>query len=513
MIGNHAIEDIFKGMKKLPTLPGIAMKILEAVRNEESYLKEIGDILSKDPPLSGEVLKIINSPFYGLQTKITTVPHAVNLLGINTVKNLALSFSLVKNACQKGRDSFEYSRFWKDSMIGALTAKLVAQRIVPTLQEDAFFLGLLQNIGILALCQCMPEQYCLVMKEKQASGCSDHEAENHILGFSHMDIGAHLVKSWGLPETFHIPIRYHHRPEEMKKRTPEIQILTRILHFSSLFIDFFNFPDKTFKLGILDYFAKEYGFSSKFQMEALVEQIHEQTRNVFPLFEIEMSEGESYMQMIEEARKELINVSSNFMARLLEQQKLIEQLKEQATRDGLTGLLNYQTFYGLLGKELRRAKRYGSPVSLVIADIDLFKRVNDKYGHLAGDHVLKRVAQCFEATLRETDIVARYGGEEFAIIMPATGSQGAWIGAERLRETFSSLQITYESQKIPITMSFGIASLASGRLISANDFIKIADLRLYDAKRSGRNRCCLISDRDEAWEAKNDPHPMTSSPH
>ena len=108
-------EQIVRNIEDLPTLPGIAMRILEAVKKEGANLEEIGDVLSTDPPLSAKVLKIINSPFYALPRKITSVPHAVSLLGINTVKSLALSFSLVKGF-KKGRSEFDYTLFWKTSL-------------------------------------------------------------------------------------------------------------------------------------------------------------------------------------------------------------------------------------------------------------------------------------------------------------------------------------------------------------------------------------------------------------
>jgi HD-like signal output (HDOD) protein len=161
------IEDVIKDLKKLPTLPGIAIKILEAIKDEETGVSEIADILSKDPSLSAEVLKAINSPFYGLPTKITSVSHAANMLGINTVKSLALSFSLVKNFQDKKPNGFDYHSFWKDSLIGATSAKILSEKLLPNFSEDAFFLGLLQNIGILAMNQSMPDQYVLVLQEKE----------------------------------------------------------------------------------------------------------------------------------------------------------------------------------------------------------------------------------------------------------------------------------------------------------------------------------------------------------
>jgi two-component system cell cycle response regulator len=161
-------------------------------------------------------------------------------------------------------------------------------------------------------------------------------------------------------------------------------------------------------------------------------------------------------------------------------------------RDSLTNLLNYRTFHEFLEKECYRAKKYDKPLSLVLADIDDFKRVNDTYGHLAGDHVLTTLALLLQDSMRESDTVARYGGEEIAIILPDTTPDGALALCERLRKAIASLQIDYEGSKISITVSVGIATLASGQEPSRIDLIRRADSALYKAKDSGKNRVCLF---------------------
>ena len=253
----NKIEEIIKGLEKLPTLPGIAMKILELVRSEDTNLKEIADVFSTDPPLSAKVLKLINSPFYGVRTQVTSVPHAVNLLGLNTVKNLALSFSLLRDYPKVNKEDFDYTSFWKQSLIGAVSCKLIAEKVIPSFAEDAFFLGLIHNIGILALIRCMPQQYSLVLKEKDRTLCSYHEAENQILGFNHMEIGGSLIRTWGLPETFSTPVLYHHNPEELKTKDSKIELLTKVLSLSSLFIDLDTFADKKLYLAMLEFYVKE----------------------------------------------------------------------------------------------------------------------------------------------------------------------------------------------------------------------------------------------------------------
>ena len=213
---------------------------------------------------------------------------------------------------------------------------------------------------------------------------------------------------------------------------------------------------------------------------------------IFPLFDIKIEEEKAYLEMIDAAREELINLSTDFMHKLLEQKRLIESLREETIRDALTNLFNYQRFQESLEKEVYRAKRYNFQLSVILADIDYFKAVNDTYGHLAGDYSLKKIAECLKDSLRGSDSAARYGGEEFAFILPETDPDGAFIVAERLRKDIDSMRIDYEGKNISITMSFGIASFDPANDTSKTDLIKKADHALYQAKKAGRNKCRLF---------------------
>ena len=488
------IDKALMGIDKLPTLPGIAIRILELVKKKNSNLNEIADIISSDPPLSAAVLKTINSSLFGLSSKITTVPRAVSMLGIDAVKNLALSFSLIKANRNGDNNFFNFSGYWKDSLVGAVSSKLIAKNLCPDEAEDAFFLGLLHNIGILTIVQCMPKQYSLVLQEKPQSHSDFHQAESQILGFNHMEVGEYLSRKWGFPEIFTIPIRFHHYPEQLEGRHDNrIELFTKILHTASAFIDFFSIPDKTLGLGLIDSHIKAYGFCGKLKPEEILLQVQEQAASAFPLFKLKMDKETDYSKIIEEARDELINVSSDTLNRFFEQQKQIERLRTLATHDGLTGLLNHQKFNETLEIEMGRSKRYRNPLSLIFADIDYFKQVNDTYGHLAGDHALRVISTFLRDQVRTSDIVARYGGEEFGIILPEIPVEGAIAAIERLRRGLSELQIKYEGKKLTnITLSFGVASFSSEENISKNDFLKQADEAMYRAKRNGRNNCCIF---------------------
>ncbi|HAA54954.1 MAG TPA: GGDEF domain-containing protein [Myxococcales bacterium] len=166
-----------------------------------------------------------------------------------------------------------------------------------------------------------------------------------------------------------------------------------------------------------------------------------------------------------------------------------EELYKLATMDGLTMVHNKRFFLDCLDREFSRAIRYKRHLSLILLDLDHFKQINDTYGHLAGDYVLKRTARLAQSHVRREDIFARYGGEEFALLLPETDRWQALQIAEKLRQLIESQQIFYDKMNIRVTLSLGVA-MAGAETQDAAHLIKEADTYLYHAKRNGRNRVC-----------------------
>ena len=488
----ESIAAFVEGIENLPTLPGIAMKILNEVQKEEPNVNEISDILSTDPPLSAKVLKLVNSSFFNLPSKILSVHHAIKMLGIAMVKNIALSFSLVNSYQNKRINGFDYPSFWKNSLIGAVSAELLTKRLDHKLLENAFFMGLLQDIGTLTLGHCMSKQYNQLLSEMDRTIALSHVAENRFFGHNHQEIGEYLMKSWGLPETLCIPIGFHHNPESLETPQRDIQMLTKILHLSSLFIELFNSKSKGLILYLLNHKIKSYGFSDSIDVDRIVEETHQRTEQVFPMFEIQLNRDDEYAQILQVAKMELSKISADMISSLLEQRNEIQLLKQQVARDGMTDLFNHNHFRETLQTEISRAERYNAPLSLIMADIDKFKTINDTYGHIVGDRVIKAVAGCLKQKLRDSDRIARYGGDEFAVILPETGAEGALKTAERVRKTVDGLRIKYDGNIINLTMSVGVFSFRLEEKISTDESIKRADNALYQAKKRGRNQCCVF---------------------
>jgi two-component system, cell cycle response regulator len=166
-----------------------------------------------------------------------------------------------------------------------------------------------------------------------------------------------------------------------------------------------------------------------------------------------------------------------------------EEIYRLTTVDGLTQVFNRRYFVETLEREIGRALRYRRELSLIMFDIDRFKGVNDSFGHLAGDHVLKHLASVIKTRIRREDVLARYGGEEFAIVLPEIDNANCLPFAEKIRQIVERTDFKFENVRIPVTISMGIATV-DGEVIDPQTLTKRADERLYEAKASGRNRVC-----------------------
>jgi len=180
--------------------------------------------------------------------------------------------------------------------------------------------------------------------------------------------------------------------------------------------------------------------------------------------------------------------------RLIEELVTLRQassaLEQLVHTDTLTGLFNYRHFALVLEQELERTRRTGQPTSMILMDLDFFKRVNDTWGHESGNLVLRQSAELIKKTLRKIDVPCRYGGEEFAIILPGTNLALAVSVANRLRNSIMTTPVDLVEGQIEYTASMGVDSYIMGDAVNAEDFVKQVDAQLYRAKDEGRNRVC-----------------------
>ncbi len=491
----------------LPTPPAVAARILQAIREEGVSGKELGEIVSTDPALTVKILKLVNSPFYGFLSRVNSIERAVGILGINAVKNIALSFVVMKsiNRLSTSDDGFNMQYFWKRAITSAVSAELLSQNIGVN-KENTFVAGLLMDIGVPVMYSLNPFKYKRVMTEKRTGNINTTEAERRVFGFDHQLVGKELLKNWYIPEVIYRPIGTHHEPESDSNE------MVKILYISDIISSIYHGTKNTEKLYSLRRLLEKWFGVSDDVMEKLLDEVGERTVEILDAFEIPAGNMKPYSLLLQEANEELQKLNLSYENLIIELKRakqnaeelarqLMEanrKLQELAFRDGLTGLYNHRFFQETLDKELKRVERYRHPLAVLMIDIDHFKRINDTYGHPKGDVVLKEIGRLIMDNVRSTDIPARYGGEEFSIILPETTYSGAFKLAERLRKRVEELSFNFRSEAVNVTVSIGGASLSGRCMIKKNILLETADRALYESKSKGRNRTTLYRFHDTA---------------
>jgi diguanylate cyclase (GGDEF)-like protein len=207
----------------------------------------------------------------------------------------------------------------------------------------------------------------------------------------------------------------------------------------------------------------------------------------------------SKVDAFRESELQSLESVADICANSIQNAHYVERVKQLAYLDGLTGIFNRRFFELRIMEEVERARRYGSTMAVIMTDIDQFKRLNDEFGHLLGDEVLRQVSSVFHQQLRKTDVVCRYGGEEFALLLTQTNAEQAFVVAEKLRRMVEKWQ--FPGVPRAITISAGVAAFPQhGK--NRDELVRAADSGLYLAKQNGRNRVCITNTAEAASNGK-----------
>ena len=492
---------------ELPTLSTVASRLISITAEDDTTIGDIASLISKDISLSAKILKVVNSSFYSFPQQIGTIHQASSILGTNAVRSLVLSFSFLKPDQQK-KDSFDYATFWEKSLFEAVASRMLMTAIEAEDSEEGFVAGLLQNLGVLILARAFPEEYKQVDKLVADKGIKRCHAEKMTIGADHPFIASSVVQGWGFPEALVEPIRYHHEPHKLKTKDSKLKQLTSVVSLSGILSTVYTAtkPDEvvtSFKLQ-----AKRRLALTDKKLEDFLDRVHTEVEETAKFFDLTIKNQKSVAEVLQIANAELsvLNLSYEQMNRSLvektvqlelltvELEKKNKILERLANVDGLTEAFNHRYFQNFLDREIKRADRNTYTLSVVMIDIDHFKKFNDSYGHQVGDYILRQFSEIARESLREYDLFARYGGEEFTMVLPETNAVDAEIVAEKLRDTIASHSFKHELETYHITASFGVAEMTPSQdKFAKSELIGYADEALYEAKKKGRNRVCTYT--------------------
>ena len=232
-------EEVVAACKQLPTIPAVALEVLRLSRDEDVNLRDIAEVISRDVALSGRLLKVVNSSFYGLPRKIASVNQAVVVLGLASVKTLALGFSLAGNISGSIGGEWGLDGFWRRSLMAAVAARTFAEKRIPLLREEAFTTGLLADIGTLAMSEAFHGEYDDLFIRNDRGHNDTVQLERDRFSLDHQTVGRLMAESWQLPELLTIPLANHHYPEGVGDVDPMVVELTRVVFTANLCAEIF----------------------------------------------------------------------------------------------------------------------------------------------------------------------------------------------------------------------------------------------------------------------------------
>lgn len=496
-LDGDAVQPFASQIDRLPTLPAVAIEVLELTRDPDVRIDHLIAVLSRDPALSARLVRLANSSVFRRGEAVATLREAAMRLGLKTVKVMALSFTLAQAMPQRTDHGFDHGAFWRRSVVTTVAARTLARLVRCPYEDEAFLCGLLGRIGELMLA----EMGSRPTPDGHGAG-PDQAGPSRPLADASDDtlcvIGSQVLRHWQLPEIIWRPVRFQYCPEQVPPTCPpSVRAVAQILRVADATATFITGPGEARDVAwAADLAARYFGFSAP-QTESFVAGLEGGIFETAMLLNTGAPCTEGHDALLERARQQLVAVSLEAAVDLqtvsqragaleLHNRELVDRLHI----DALTGLPDRARFEAFLEARVREgaARRRPDPLAVVMIDVDGFKEVNDAYGHLAGDALLRSVAESLRTSVRSGSFVGRIGGDEFVAVLPGVDIDCLEGIAERIRLRVAERSIIFEGIRLTVTVSVGAA--CAGRVRNARQgqlLMARADALLYEAKHAGRN--------------------------
>ncbi len=499
---SNAFVDSVLSAENLPSLPNVAIEVLALSRKPDATADDLAAIVQNDPAISARLLQIVNSALYGLPRKIGSVRQAISMLGVRSVTVTVLTCILVDSIKGQAAGEMSLEAYWRKSLGSAAAARMLGRHSCESLAEEAFVVGLLSDIGIMAAWRSAPQEYGAVFQRAESERIPLHELEQEVFGVDHAVLSASLLRRWRLPDNLASAVEGHHgrQVSGVDRETAKlVQVAYHAANISSLFCGE-ACPSKLNK--IRDECLAGLGVDSS-ALENVLVSLSPSVQETANALSVEIGATVNYDQLKADAAVRLAGLSieaeaerAKYAEREMVAQSHVDQLRKEnlailevASTDKLTNLSNRAAFDQAMEQMLNQARISASSLAVIFIDIDFFKHFNDDHGHHVGDEALKVVAHALRSSLGGLGVVARYGGEEFVAIIAGASEPECRNCAEGARKAVEQAKVHAADQALSVTISVGIAfAIAWPEATTPDQIIKLADEQLYKAKRAGRNR-------------------------
>ncbi|MCB9849443.1 MAG: HDOD domain-containing protein [Phycisphaerales bacterium] len=484
---------------KMPSSPALAAQIIELAEDPNSTVDQFANIIQLDPALVARLLSMTNSAAYGQRHEVTTIQRAVSVLGIYRVRTVSLGFQLVGHLGRLGGCSFDMPHFWQQSLLRGCLGRELAEHVVPSCADEAFLIGLLQDCGMLMLVQLLGQTYAELCGDTSLTPTAFYLAEKRSQRYDHAETAGALAREWKLPPTIVENLAAHHT-EPPFVESPTVADQLRSVTYLIGAISLGNGETDNKNEPALGQFAYEHFGLDESGIELVIAAAAEAYDEMARALKGIVPDDLDVTDLLSKANAHLTSAVETERRESSEQQAQLKtalgEYRDRAARDPLTGVLNRGALTESISLAVQQARQTHQAVTVLFLDLDNFKKLNDNFGHHAGDEVLRGAAQALKECVPNAGNVGRYGGEEFVLVTTGLTEPDAHALGEKVVASIRAIDFSALGLPGPVTCSLGALWAMPGADVTGDSITKAADELMYQAKRSGKNRCCFRAQSD-----------------
>lgn len=494
---NPEVLEKILACNKLPTLPAVAMRVVELTNNDNVSMKSLADAIQNDQALAAKVLRTVNSSLYGLRQRCSCINQAIVMLGLSAVKTLALGFTLVGAIKDSTDDGLDMGEHWRRALCTAIAAKAIATHARLPNPEECFLGGLLQDIGMIALYITLGHDYTRVIAEARGDHRAIVRLELASLATQHPDVGAMLVGRWKLPDALVMPIKYHERPTA----APQEHISTcRAVGLGNLVADILSMPPNAVALRRYYKSAESWFGMTEPQADDVLKLVSHQKREVAALLSVPTAAVADAADIIRQARKLLGSMD------VIEQYAAtddggrspgVDASQDPHTTDELTGVAGRRRFDQTFIAAFEQARAAPTPLALAIFAVDGLDQITTDFGPDVRDTVLIAISGRLERAFASVHaLVGRFDTDRFAVLLPKLDRFSAVRLTEEARRTITREPVGLIAARagspptLSVTTSVGLATLdaeSAARFDEPGALLSVVEQAVRDARKSGTN--------------------------
>lgn len=484
------LDDILS-CPNLPTLPSVAVRVLELTSDPDVEMEQLAREIQFDQGIAAKILRTVNSSFFGLRRRCSSIEHALVMLGLGPVKSLVLGFSLVQTVKGESGDEFDYQGYWKRCLTSAVAAKYAAEQTGNrTIVDEAFLVGLFQDIGMVAMYRTLGDRYLQVLKQADGDHAKLARMELEAFEHQHSGIGAMMCERWKMPYEIIIPVRYHDRATACPQEFGQI---ARCVALGNLVHTLLESDEPTEHLRRAYLKGMSWLGLAEDKIDAIVRDTGNTTKELASLFSVDVGSVSDPDEVLRNADRQLIDLAKNQQIEGFAAKQFSDLVLVDDGTDPLTGTLLREGFGRAIKETYPRALSGEHPLSIVQLVIEGYDELASTIGDSAQDEVLISTVVMLRKHFEPMGgVVCRLGDSIFAVVLPAVERSDAVRESNACCTEFAA-RLTEWVPDVPeikdsVRIAVGVATVdddSRAMLRTADLLVKAASQAVMAARSAG----------------------------